>query len=170
MCFAPCRSGVETCSCDGVGLEQHTPLPHLGQDGFQGVQLHKTRLSVRITQLYWELGLGCPVRDHQNIKNGLSITHCRPSRTMALPQRVQTPPSTAGASLRPCPLPHAHGQLSPGAPTHRSARAGIPLPGCEGLGIFKAVKCCILAQKVSSQGSWAAKTCVASLALDMHLS
>lgn len=147
MCIAPCCSGVETCSCDRVGLGQQTPSLPTGQDGLQGVQLHKTRLSVRITQLYWELGFGCPVRDHQNIKNGLSITH-----SAGLPGRWHCPsgcrlhpPSTAGASLRPCPLLHAHGQLLPGAQMHRSARAGIPLPGCEGLDIFKAVKCCILA-------------------------
>lgn len=72
---------------------------------------------------------------------------------MALPQLVQTPPTQHcwGQSLPlpppACPLLHAHGQLLPGAQTHQSARAGIPLPGCEGLGIFKAVKFCILAQR-----------------------
>lgn len=57
-----------------VGLGQQTPLPPHWPGWAPGCAASQDALSVRITQLYWELGFGCPVRDHQNIKNGLSIT------------------------------------------------------------------------------------------------
>lgn len=101
--------------------------------------------------------------DHQNIKNGLSITQsCRPSGTMALRPTGADPthPALLGPVSAPCPLLQAHGQLLPGAQMHRSARARIPLPGHEGLGIFKAVIFCILAQRPAPRATGQLRPCV----------